>query len=81
MFYVYILECSDGSYYTGQTNDLERRMKQHKSGTGAKYVRSRLPFQLRYTETYPSRGEAMRREIAIKKYSHNKKGDLINSAS
>ena len=81
MFWVYILECADGTYYTGQTKDLENRMELHATGKGAKYVRSRLPFDLRYTETFDTRSEAMRREIAIKKYSRSKKENLINSAS
>ncbi|MHA2504023.1 MAG: GIY-YIG nuclease family protein [Candidatus Kariarchaeaceae archaeon] len=81
MFYVYLLECKDGSFYTGQTNDLQRRMQQHRSGRGAKYVRSRLPFEVRHIETYGSRGDAMRREMEIKKFPRIKKQQLFESAA
>lgn len=63
---VYILECADGSLYTGITNDLRRRMRLHASGHGAKYTRRRGPFTVRYTESLNSKGAALRREAAIK---------------
>jgi len=81
MFYVYILECADGTYYTGQTKYLDQRMKQHASGRGAKYVRSRLPFRIRHTETYDTRGEAMRRESEIKRWSRDRKSNLFMSSA
>ena len=64
--YTYILECGDGSLYTGWTNDLVRRMKAHNAGRGAKYTRSRLPVRLVYFEEFDSRQEALRREWQIK---------------
>lgn len=66
MNYTYILECRDGTYYTGWTNNLEKRLKDHNEGKGAKYTKARLPVQLRYYETYETKEEAMRREYAIK---------------
>jgi putative endonuclease len=79
-FYVYILRCSDGTLYTGYTNNLERRLKTHNSGKGAKYVRSRLPCVLVYSEVYASKQEAMSREWYIKnKLSRKDKLQLIQS--
>jgi putative endonuclease len=66
-YILYILECSDGSLYTGITNSLENRLETHKAGKGSKYVRSRLPFVLRYTEVFGSRSEALKREIEVKR--------------
>ncbi len=80
MFWVYMLECADGSLYTGWTPDLENRLRQHNAGRGSKYVRSRLPAQLRYTESYDTRNEAMRREYALKKLSRSEKLLLIENA-
>ncbi len=80
MFWVYMLECADGSLYTGWTPDLENRLRQHNAGRGSKYVRSRLPAQLRYTESYDTRNEAMRREYALKKLSRSEKIMLIENA-
>ncbi len=77
MFWVYMLECADGSLYTGWTPDLENRVRQHNAGRGSKYVRSRLPAQLRYSESYDTRAEAMRREYAMKKLSRSEKLALI----
>lgn len=64
---VYMLRCSDGSLYTGVTNDMERRLATHGAGKGGAYTRSRLPVQLVYTERRPSRGAALSREAAIKR--------------
>ena len=64
---VYILRCSDGSLYTGVTNDMERRLATHGAGKGGAYTRSRLPVQLVYTEGRRSRGAALSREAAIKR--------------
>ncbi len=75
--YCYILECSDGSYYTGWAIDPARREKAHNAGRGAKYTRSRRPVHLVYTEEMPGRGEAMRREAQIKKMTREKKEKLI----
>ena len=76
-FYCYILECADGSYYTGWTSDPERRLKQHNGGTGSRYTRSRLPVKMVYLEPQPDRAAAMKRESAIKRLSREKKRKLI----
>ena len=65
MNYVYILKCSDDSLYTGWTNNLEKRVKAHSNGKGAKYTKFRLPVELVYFEEYENKVEAMRREYAI----------------
>lgn len=64
---LYILECKDGSLYTGITDNLERRLTAHSAGKGAKYTRGRSPLILRYTENCESHSHALRREIEIKK--------------
>jgi putative endonuclease len=76
-FYCYILECADGTYYTGWTTDPERRLKQHNKGIGARYTRSRLPVNMVYIEPQPDRTTAMKRERAIKRLSHERKMKLI----
>ena len=70
---LYILECKDGTLYTGITDDVERRLRVHNQGKGAKYTRSRTPVILRYTEDCPDRSSALRREIAVKQLSRNEK--------
>ncbi len=77
--FIYILECSDSSYYTGYTNQLDKRIKTHNLGKGAKYTRSRLPVKLVYTEKYETKSEALKREYAIKKLSRKQKIELIKS--
>lgn len=77
MYYVYILECSDGSLYTGWTTDPQRRLKQHNSGKGAKCTRARLPVVLSYLESYDTRAEAMQREYRIKRLPREEKMKLI----
>ncbi len=79
MYYTYIVECADGSYYTGYTDDPLRREKVHNSGKGAKYTRSRLPVHMIYTEEYESKSEALKREAAIKKLSRPEKEKLIKT--
>lgn len=74
---VYMLECSDQSFYTGMTNDLKKRLDAHNSGKGAKYTRARLPVKLVYQEKHISKSSAMKREIEIKKYSRLKKERII----
>lgn len=64
---VYILECGDGSLYTGITNDLDARVAAHEGGIGAKYTKGRGPFRVMHTESFESRGAASKREISIKK--------------
>ena len=65
--YTYILRCADGTFYTGWTTDLTRRVDVHNSGQGAKYTRARRPVELVYYETFDTRQDAMQRECAIKK--------------
>lgn len=79
MNFTYILECSDGSYYTGWTNDLNKRIEVHNEGNGAKYTRGRTPVILRYYEEFSSKQEAMRRECDIKKLSRKEKYSLIKN--
>lgn len=77
-WYVYILECSDNTLYTGITNNLEKRLVQHNSGTeGAKYTRPRRPVKYVYQEKQINRSEATKREMAIKKLSRTKKLGLF----
>ena len=77
-FFVYILLCMDGSFYTGYTQDLNERTKQHENGKGARYTKTHKPQKLAYVEQHDSRSKAMKRERAIKKLSHQQKQDLIN---
>ncbi|ETI91676.1 GIY-YIG nuclease family protein [Clostridium butyricum] len=77
MNYVYILECSDGTLYTGWTNNLDKRIEQHCNGTGAKYTRGRGPVRLVYHEEFNDKRDAMRREYEIKRYSRINKLKLI----
>ena len=76
---LYILECKDGTYYTGITDDLERRLAAHSSGKGAKYTRGRGPLVLRYTERCTDRSAALRRECEIKKLRREQKIHLCNT--
>ena len=71
--FVYLLRCSDGTIYTGWTLDVERRVRTHQLGRGARYTRARRPVTLIYQERLPSRRAAMRREIAIKRMSRPRK--------
>ncbi|MBQ9887007.1 MAG: GIY-YIG nuclease family protein [Lachnospiraceae bacterium] len=75
--YVYILKCSDASFYTGWTNNLEKRLAAHNSGKGAKYTRTRLPVELVYYEAFESKSEAMSREWHIKRLTRQEKCELI----
>lgn len=72
-----MVECSDGSLYTGWTTDVEERIKTHNEGTGAKYTRSRLPVKLVYFEEVDDRSAALKREAAIKKLTRIQKQKLI----
>lgn len=74
---VYILKCSDGTLYTGYTNDLEHRLKAHEAGKGAKYTRGRGPFQVMFVERFPTKEEAMKREYEIKQLTRKGKFQLI----
>ena len=75
--YCYIVECADGTYYTGWALDPEKRVTVHNKGRGAKYTRMRLPVKLVYTEQQPDRVTAMKREIAIKRMARARKMKLI----
>ena len=76
-FYCYIVECADGSYYTGWTTDPVRREKMHNLGKGAKYTRLHRPVHLVYIEVMSDRSMAMKRERAIKQLNHSQKAKLI----
>lgn len=71
--YCYILRCSDGTLYTGWTNNLEKRLKAHNSGKGCKYTRNRVPVELVYSECFETKSEAMSREWHIKKMNREEK--------
>ncbi len=79
--FMYILICSDGSYYTGSTNNLELRLAQHQSGEGANQTKKRLPVQLLYFEEFDRVDEAFYREKQIQGWSRTKKEALINGQS
>lgn len=76
-WFVYIVRCADNSLYTGISTDVEARVAQHNKGKGAKYTRSRGPVDLVYTESLSEKGDALRREIEIKKLSPQKKRKLV----
>jgi len=79
MPFMYIIECSDGSYYTGIANNLEYRINKHNSGVGAKYTRGRLPVKLLYYEEYNNIEDALKREKEIQRWTRKKKEELIKS--
>lgn len=79
-FYVYVLECSDGSYYTGWTTDLEGRLKKHLAKKASKYTRTRLPVRIIYSEAHDSKKAAMQREWSLKQLSRSQKEQLIRSS-
>lgn len=73
MYYVYILECEDGSLYTGITTDVERRFEEHKKGTGGNYTRAHGAGKIVYSEEHPNRSSASKREAEIKKWRRGEK--------
>lgn len=77
--YVYVAECADGTYYTGYTTDVESRVKVHNEGKGAKYTRPRLPVRIVHTEAFDCKGDALRREAAIKRLRRSEKQALIKA--
>ena len=79
MYWVYILRCRDGTLYTGITDDLDRRIRAHNAGTGAKYTRGRGPVALVYREAQPDRSAALRREWTIKRLTRREKLALIQN--
>jgi putative endonuclease len=77
--YCYIVECADGTYYTGWAVDPERRVAMHNKGRGARYTRTHGPVRLVYVEELPDRKSAMKREMAIKRLKREGKGKLIST--
>ena len=75
--YMYIVECSDQSLYTGWTNDLSKRMKAHNACSGAKYTKSRIPVKLCFWESFDTKQEAMSREAQVKRLTRAQKLELI----
>mgnify|MGYP001006999760 CR=1 FL=1 len=78
MFYVYILQCGDNTFYTGYTVNIEKRVENHNAGLASKYTRSRLPVRCVYTEECSSKSEALKREREIKALTRKQKQALIN---
>lgn len=78
MWYVYILICSDNSFYTGSTNNLKKRFLEHQKGKGGKYTRSHKPVKLIYTEEFATKSQALKREIEIKSWTKLKKIKNLN---
>jgi len=77
-YYVYVLLCEDGSYYTGYARDIDLRVRQHMRGIGARYTKMHRPKRLVYTEEFDIIGEAMKREREIKQLSHEEKYRLVS---
>ncbi|UPW01553.1 GIY-YIG nuclease family protein [Halorussus gelatinilyticus] len=75
--WVYVVECADGSFYTGYTTDVERRVREHDRGEGAKYTRGRTPVELVHTERFDSKSAAMSREYEVKQLSRRQKEELV----
>lgn len=78
-WFVYILRCADNTLYTGITKNIERRCKQHNAAVASKYTRARLPVVLVYQETVASHGDALRRELAIKKLNRAAKAAMCST--
>lgn len=78
MTFVYIVECADGTYYTGWTTDLKRRVAAHNAGRGSRYTSSRRPVKLVYWEEHPDRRSAQRRELVLKRMRRARKSTLIS---
>ncbi|RZT13037.1 putative endonuclease [Fictibacillus sp. BK138] len=79
--FVYILECGDGTYYTGYTNEISQRLRKHEEGKGAKYTRGRGPLKLVFQQSFSTKQEAMRLEFAIKKLNRAAKERIIKEGS
>ncbi len=79
-FFVYILECRDNTYYTGYTNNIEKRLERHNNGTASKYTRSRLPVKIVWKKKAKSRNGAMKTEVKIKKMTRSEKKRLVEGA-
>ena len=80
-WFVYVLECADGSLYTGSTNDIEARLEKHNSGKGAKYTRARLPVILKASWKYKNKSDAMKAEYQFKQLSREEKQEAISRCS
>jgi len=78
-YYVYVILCVDGSFYTGYTKNIDTRIKLHESGKGAKYTKMHKPQKIAYLELFDSRAQAMKREKQIKKLTHQQKLSLVNT--
>ena len=78
-YYVYVAQCSDGTFYVGQTNDLSKRFEQHNGilNGGAHYTCNKRPIVCQYFETFGTRSLALKREYELKKLTHKQKGDLV----
>lgn len=81
IYYVYLLRCADGTLYCGSTNNLQRRVKMHNSGRGAKYTKARRPVQLVYWEAAGAKPDALRREAAVKRLTRQRKLELVRAFS
>lgn len=81
MYFLYIIKCKDGSFYTGITTDVKRRLEEHKKGTGGHYTRAKKVLKIVYTEKYPNRSSASKRESEIKGWPRQKKLNLVNKKS
>lgn len=79
-YYCYLLRCANGAFYTGWTKDPNRRLKQHNAGRGARYTRMNGPVELVYVEEVEDHSTALKREAQIKRYSHDRKAALADSA-
>ena len=79
MYFVYIVKCGDGTLYCGITNDIARRLEQHKNGSGAHYTHVRGVRKMLYSEKQPTRSAALKREAEIKKWPRRKKLHLVHS--
>lgn len=80
MNYVYIVECKDGTFYTGWTTDIQKRILAHNKGKGAKYTKARYPVELKYCEELATKEEALKREYFIKQLSREQKLKLIKES-
>ena len=78
MYYIYMVLCSDKSFYIGSTNDLVKRIKAHNEGKGAKYTKARRPVKLVYWEKYPDKSQALRREYQLKQWTREEKWLLLS---
>lgn len=78
--YMYVLECSDGTFYTGYTNCLERRLRMHNEGKASKYTRGRTPVKIIYQETFETKEAAMKAEYGFKQLSRKQKESIINGS-